>query len=402
MKRFEVVFNIPSPYRLHMLRELHRQLTVRGIDFHVHFMARGHKERPKSWLNPEIDFPHTYWKDYGFGQHHFNPGLVWYILRNPPEWLLAGSPYDTFTCILILLLAKIPVKIVGAEGNTKTPGRLGGVIGWLKRKIYATAKYASVPGKDAAEYFALHQARTKARMPRPVIMPNLVDERRFRPRREWSEDQINATRLELGVEAGTRLCIIPARFDPVKGLLEFVDVLSAKDCEGWRFAVFGHGPLREAFESRVAQKDMSQLFRIVESVPYDDMPRFYAASDLMLLPSLQDMNPLSVPEALFSGLPIALSDQAGNVEEGVSEGLNGWRLPVKNANRFGEVLRDVFSSSIDRLRQMGRVSLEKNAKFWATKDAVRNYLDVIVGVKEDLAERLSNDGDSRWHGEEMG
>ena len=43
------------------------------------------------------------------------------------------------------------------------------------------------------------------------------------------------------------------------------------------------------------------------------------------------------------------------------------------------------------------VSLEKNAKFWATKDAVRNYLDVIVGVKEDASEgcRVSVDREGK-------
>ena len=76
MKTFVAVMNIPSPYRLHLLGELARQLKERGVGFHCHFMNRGHKDRPKSWLDPKIDFPHTYWRNFGPDQHEFNPGLV--------------------------------------------------------------------------------------------------------------------------------------------------------------------------------------------------------------------------------------------------------------------------------------------------------------------------------------
>ena len=54
------------------------------------------------------------------------------------------------------------------------------------------------------------------------------------------------------------------------------------------------------------------------------MPKYYAASDLFLLPSIHDPNPLSVVEALHSGLAVAISDRCGNVEEGVMDGDNGF------------------------------------------------------------------------------
>ena len=99
-KRFEVIQNIPSPYRLHLFREMWRQLASIGVDFHVDFMSEGHSERPDSWRNPPIEFPHQYWKDYGFRTHHFNPGLIAYIRQCAPDYLLVGSPFDTFTSII--------------------------------------------------------------------------------------------------------------------------------------------------------------------------------------------------------------------------------------------------------------------------------------------------------------
>ena len=378
-KRFEVVFNIPSPYRLHMLKELHRQLVERGIEFHVHFMSKGHKNRPKAWLNPQIDFPHTYWRDYGLGEHHFNLGLIWFILRHPPEWLLAGSPYDTFTCIFILLFARVPNKIAGAEGNTKTPGKIHGLIGWFKRLIYSKAKFASVPGHDAVRYFELHQGLTRRKMPNPVILPNLVDENRFRPRKEWPIEEVVQARKNMGADAATKLCIVPARLEPVKGLLPFIEKLSKDMLNGWKITILGQGSLKSQLVELIENRGLSCNFIILDYVPYEKMPLFYASSDLLLLPSVYDPNPLSVPEALFSGLPVALSDQAGNVEEGVSDNRNGWILPVKDSGRYSSVLMKVFSSSKEELVAMGECSLKENARFWDTEKSVKKYLDTVIG-----------------------
>ena len=87
MKKFWVVHNIAAPYRLNIFNAMWEECKARGLDFHVHFMSdmsRGYDERYKQWLNPDIDFPHTYWKDFGVWQCHFNPGLLWRIWRDKP------------------------------------------------------------------------------------------------------------------------------------------------------------------------------------------------------------------------------------------------------------------------------------------------------------------------------
>ena len=102
--KFWIVQNIPSPYRLTMFEEMYHQLSEKGIEFHVHFMAKGHKERPRSWLNPKINFPHTYWQDWGCKSHHFNPALVCEVRKRCPDFLLVGNPFDTFTSILMVVV----------------------------------------------------------------------------------------------------------------------------------------------------------------------------------------------------------------------------------------------------------------------------------------------------------
>lgn len=341
-------------------------------------MARGYAGRPKSWYDPQMDIPHRYWRDFGIGERHFNMGMVLHSIFSPADWIWNGSPYDTFTGILVSLLSRCPNKIAGAEGNTKTPGIMTGFVGWFKHLIYSRCRFAAVPGHDAVRFMEMHQSHTKMTMPQAVIIPNLVDETRFMPRDRWPRDLIDDRRRHLGAASETtKVCLIPARLAEVKGLVPFIELLERGWLKDWRVVILGQGPLKDLILKTIDKKGLAGQVAILDYVPYEDMPSYYAASDLLLLPSIYDPNPLSVPEALFSGLPVALTDQAGNVEEGVSDGKNGWVLPVLDPVAFKTRLRDVFCSDASVLNRMGAVSLTENARFWSTESAIKNYLDEL-------------------------
>ena len=378
MKRFVVIKNIPSPYRLHIFNEMWRQLKMRGIEFHVHFMSRGHVERPKSWMNPKIDFPHTYWRDYGFKTHHFNIGMILHLMINRPDYLWVGSPFDTFTGICAAFFLKAKSKCTWVEGQTKTPGRMIGFIGIFKRLVLSRFPLVAVPGHDAVKYFQMHQKLTSHKMPRIVFMPNLIDETRFKPRDQWPEEEIASIRKSLGCDNLTRICLISARLDEVKGLVPFINQLTPVMVDGWKIVIMGQGALKNMILRAAAERGIADSIQILDYVVYDEMPKYYAAADLFLLSSIHDPNPLSVPEALHSVLPIALSDRCGNVEEGVKDGSNGRVLHVLDEKKFGAELKEILNMPIVDLQKMGRVSKLENAEFWSTVTAIRKFLDDVI------------------------
>lgn len=378
-KTFVFVMNIPSPYRIHLLDAMWRQLKERGLDMHVHFMAKGHKGRPKSWLNPKIDFPHTYWRDYGFGEFHFNPGMLIHLLINQPGYLFCTSPYDTFTGVALMLWCGKSKRIAWQETNTKTPGRLDGFVGWFKRKVLTSCQFIGVPGQDAIKQLAMQQARTKKKIPPAVILPNLIDESKFKPRSQFSCDIIPKIRYEIGICEDDCLCIIPARLIAVKGLLPLVGMLRPEWLCGWKILIVGQGPLKDGILVTAKERHVEKFIEIKDYIAYDEMPYYYAAADMMMLPSIQDMNPLSVVEALFAGLPIALSNRVGNIEEAVTDGRNGWVLPVNDRDAFAAKLKEIFSTPKNRLAEMGKLSKNENAQFWNTKSAIARFLDEVLG-----------------------
>jgi len=320
-----------------------------------------------------MDFPYTYWKDYGCGQRHVNPGLLWHLWREQPDYLLAGSPFDTLTGMLAGRMVK-GVTCTWCEGNTRQTGEMGGVKGWIKRAVLSSFDYVAVPGQDGARYIALHQELSRKKLAKPIMLPNLVDETRFVPRERLSGDEIKKIYCACGVQEDEKLAILPCRFVWEKGLKELVQVLTPDMLVGWRLVIVGDGVHREECEALMKRRGLDRFITVIRSVEYSEMSKYYAAADLLLLPSQKDQNPLSVVEALHSGLAIALSDQAGNVEEAVGPS-NGWRLPVKDRVAFEAKLREVFATPKERLREMGAVSKAQNAKFWDTEKVVREFLD---------------------------
>ena len=81
---------------------------------------------------------------------------------------------------------------------------------------------------------------------------------------------------------------------------------------------------------------------------------------------------------MHTGLAVAVSDRAGNVEEAVTEGRNGWVLPVLDREAFARKLREVFAADRESLRKMGEVSKGVNARFWETKGAIGRFVEGVI------------------------
>lgn len=88
------------------------------------------------------------------------------------------------------------------------------------------------------------------------------------------------------------------------------------------------------------------------------MVTLYAAADLFVLPSLRDPSPLSAVEALAAGLPLLLSDKAGNVDEVLTPG-NGWRFSPERPIEMRSLLKSILRLTRSELAAMGEVSRSK-------------------------------------------
>ena len=382
MRKFVVVHNIPSPYRIHLFTHLARQLRLRNTALHVSFMAMRHRDRPRDWgLSSEVlPFEHSVSWDWGpllaGKKWHFNPGILIRMAAHQANFLMICGPWDSLTGIFASVVGRCGTSICWAEGNTRSPGILRGPIGWAKRALVRRFKVFAVPGIEGESYAQMLMGRS-AGLPRIVKLPNIVDEGRFRLAREFDPATLNEMRGRLGVRSGNRLALWVTRLAPEKGIIETLNMIDSSTLNGWTIAIIGDGRLRQEITDVIAKRGLTEFFELHFNIPYVEMPAAYASADLFMLPSLRDPNPLSVVEALHSGLPIIVSDRIGNLHEALDAGRNGWLISHENPSLSRASLAAAFGSSPAELRTMGERSKEIALKDWTTRIAIERFLDSI-------------------------
>lgn len=381
MKSFAVVHNIPSPYRLYLFKRLAKALEDRYYRLHVHFMAECHGGRPKEWApgNKSLGFAHTFWCDIGptvrGKEWHLNVGLVGHLLANSSDVLMIGGPWDSLTGALCSGLGRRTVGIAWIEGNTNTPGSLSPFALGVKRGLLRRFALCAVPGAEGSR---LLRFICGDRRPRPVILPNLVDETRFRGASGISQTERDAVRDSFSVGPTDRLAIWPARHIPEKGIHQFLSHLRTETLKGWKIVIVGDGPLRASIEALIQQRGLDSAVILAPYVGYADMPALYASADLFVLASVYDNNPLSVPEAMHSGLPVLLSRRIGNYPEAFDHGRNGWSFDPASDEELTVAVEQAFSAEPEALRAMGRASKNIACQRWNSERAVGEFLSAVL------------------------
>ena len=95
--------------------------------------------------------------------------------------------------------------------------------------------------------------------------------------------------------------------------------------------IIGDGPLKEELESYINDNNLSNII-FAGFVNYVDLPIYYKAYDIFIIPTLQDNWSLVVPEAMACELPIMSSIYNGCYPELVTKE-NGWIFdPLDKAN----------------------------------------------------------------------
>ena len=144
------------------------------------------------------------------------------------------------------------------------------------------------------------------------------------------------------------------RLSPEKG----VDVLleAARDLDA-DVVVAGSGPqepeLRAAAPANV---------RFVGHVERDDLPRWYAAADVLCVPSRSEPWGMALNEGAAAGLPLVATTAVGAAWELIEEGENGFRVPPDDAVALRATLAHLAGDEAAR-RRAGARSRERSARF---------------------------------------
>ena len=131
-------------------------------------------------------------------------------------------------------------------------------------------------------------------------------------------------RADLGFSEDDIVLIFTGRLGPEKNLPFLLRAFAgaAKAYDNLGLMILGSGPERENLEDRVQYMGIADRVRFAGMIPYKELPRYLAAADAFVTASVTEVHPLSVIEAMATGLPI-LGIQSPGVGDIVEDGVSG-------------------------------------------------------------------------------
>lgn len=172
---------------------------------------------------------------------------------------------------------------------------------------------------DARDIVRLGCALEKIR-----LVPNAVDTELFRP---CEEREYN-------------LVVWVGRFVPEKGVEYLVEAarIVAHEFRDVKFLLVGYGPLKAKIMKLMYDRGLLGNFvRFSEPLSRDEIAEILGKASFFVFPSLREGLPLSVLEAMASGVPVVCSAIPG-ISDIVTHGENGLLVPPRNPKAFAEAI----------------------------------------------------------------
>lgn len=208
------------------------------------------------------------------------------------------------------------------------------------------------------------------------------------------ETQIGkAWRAKEGFGEGELLLVSVARLSPQKGheVLIRAFSLAASSFPHMRLLLVGEGPLRAELEKLVRALGIEDRVRFLGL--RTDIPQILVASDVFVLASWWEGNPLSVMEAMAAGKPV-LATAVGGVPELVLDGVSGFLVPPGDVEGMAQAMLMLAQNAHLRSRMAWEASEQARARFDVSV-MVRQYealYDRLLGAKLGCSHLFSGDG----------
>lgn len=172
-------------------------------------------------------------------------------------------------------------------------------------------------------------------------------------------DFLNASgdgvREELGLAADEAFLLSVSRLAAEKNLTFLLDAVTPLLGQGApvRMVFVGDGPLRPELERRVRDAGLTDRVIFTGRLPHPQTARYYAAADLFLMPSITEVNPLTIGEALAAGTPVAAVDSF-SAREAMVDGHDGVIAPL-DLEAYRHAIRGLLEAPA-RLADMARAA----------------------------------------------
>ena len=271
-----------------------------------------------------------------------------------PELCFLDYAWPAAECVSGLARRGLPSIVSGRGSDVLQVAQQAPLAPRLARALREASAYCGV-SRDLVR--AMDELAQQAGRGRLVV--NGVDTRRFAPASRAS------ARAALELEAEPALVL-------VVGHLLALCAFERGAPPDARLAFLGRGPLRPELEREIHDRRLETRVSLLGERPPEELARWYAASDLLLLTSTREGRPNVVLEALASGRPVLATPAGGTAELPLAPDM---LCDSREAGVLGQALAASLARGFDPAALAGSVA----ALSWqASWDALEALLFEVV------------------------
>ncbi len=221
----------------------------------------------------------------------------------------------------------------------------------IEKELFSKTRLIIANSKMVKDQIIKHYAVPEERI---AIIYNGVDLKRFSPENKykWRE----GVRNSLNISEGSKLLLFVGSGFERKGLKTLINAIPFVKDDNIKVLIIGKGDIEKyrALAERLGVPD-----KITFLGTQKEIERFYAASDLFVLPTLYDPFSNATLEAMASGIPVITTKNNG-VAELIENGHAGF---VMDDLFNSQELAEKINLSLEHLELMGKKAREKAESF---------------------------------------
>ncbi|MGQ9514818.1 MAG: glycosyltransferase family 4 protein [Thermoproteota archaeon] len=207
---------------------------------------------------------------------------------------------------------------------------------------------------------------------------NGVDANLFKPDTSLRE----STRNLLGI-GNRKMMLYVGRFAPEKEVELAIHALALvrKNIEACLVLV-GSGPLRSYYLELARKLGVLSNLIVVDSIPHNQLPSYYNAADLFILPSSREPFGIALVEAQACGLPVVAAN-SGGIPEVVKDGETGILFEAGLHEALASNLLTLLQSKT-RMEDMGFKSRKNVLRAFTWEHTTRRILEIYSSAIKEL------------------
>ena len=185
-------------------------------------------------------------------------------------------------------------------------------------------------------------------------------------------------RADMAILEDSNVILYCGRLSKGKGLFELLHAYERLSSADNVLVMVGDGELRDSMQKYVTEHNLGSVL-FVGFQNRQDIPKYYAMADVLILPSYRETWGIVVSEAMCFGLPIVATNQVGAALDLVKDGHNGYVVPIGDSEALANKIEELSALPKEERMTMGSRSSQLITQ-WVQRDLVGSldkYLDYI-------------------------